>query len=105
MSARRIESASLLSTVNVQARQTSLSLSAEQVRIHRNGIEFRSDTPIAAWTEMTVDIQSPRDDAKVHCTGVVVACQGNRHDGYAVSMVFTSLSKQSQARLQSLAYL
>jgi len=35
---------------------------------------------------------------------VVVACNGNRHGGYTVSMVFTSLSKQSQARLNLLAY-
>jgi hypothetical protein len=33
-----------------------------------------------------------------------VSCHGDRHDGYAVSMVFTSLSKQSQARLNLLAF-
>ena len=49
---------------------------------------------------MTVTLQSTRDSGRVNCTGVVVACQGNRHDGYTVSMVFTSLSKQSQARLE-----
>ena len=53
---------------------------------------------------MTVTLQSTKDAARVRCTGVVVACHGNRHDGYAVSMVFTSLSKQSQARLDSLAF-
>jgi len=104
MSARKFESPSVFSAVNVQARQTRLSLTPEQVRIHRNGVEFRSLTPIAPWTEMTVTLQSTRDSGKVNCTGVVVACNGNRHDGYAVSMVFTSLSKQSQARLNLLAY-
>jgi hypothetical protein len=103
MSARKFDT-EILSSVNVQARQTRLSLSADQVRIHRNGVEFRSETPITPWTEMTVTLQSPRDGARVHCTGVVVGCTGNRHDGYAVSMVFTSLSKQSQARLESLAF-
>jgi hypothetical protein len=53
---------------------------------------------------MTVTLQSPRDTGRVHCTGVVVACNGNRHDGYSVSMVFTGLSKQSQARLNLLAF-
>jgi hypothetical protein len=33
-----------------------------------------------------------------------VACNGNRHNGYMVSMVFTAMSKQSQARLNTLAY-
>jgi hypothetical protein len=104
MSARKFDDSGILPALSVQARQTRLSLSPEQVRIHRNGVEFRSLTPIAAWTEMTVTLQSTRDSGKVNCTGVVVACQGNRHDGYAVSMVFTSLSKQSQARLNLLAY-
>ncbi len=104
MSARKFDGPGVFPALNVQVRQTRLSLSPEQVRIHRNGVEFRSLTPIAAWTEMTVTLQSTRDSGKVNCTGVVVACQGNRHDGYAVSMVFTSLSKQSQARLNLLAY-
>ena len=104
MSARKVESVSIFPSVSVQARETRLSLPPEQVRIHRNGVEFRSETAITPWTEMTVTLQSTRDSGRVHCTGVVVACNGNRHDGYAVSMVFTSLSKQSQARLESLAF-
>jgi len=74
------------------------------VRIRRNGVEFRSVSPIAQWTEMTVSLQSARGAGPIHCTGVVVACNGNRHSGYTVSMVFTSLSKQSQARLNLLAF-
>jgi hypothetical protein len=103
MSARKLETG-IFQPVTVQARQTRLSLAPTQVRIHRNGVEFRSETPIAVWTEMTVTLQSTKDTGKVHCTGVVVSCHGDRHDGYAVSMVFTSLSKQSQARLNLLAF-
>lgn len=103
MSARKVESVSAFSSVSLQTRETRLSLPPEQVRIHRNGVEFRSETAIAPWTEMTVTLQSTRESSPVHCTGVIVACNGNRHDGYSVSMVFTSLSKQSQARLHSLA--
>jgi PilZ domain len=103
MSARKVESVSAFPTVSLQTQETRLSLQPEQVRIHRNGVEFRSETAIEPWTEMTVTLQSARESGPVHCTGVVVACSGNRHDGFSVSMVFTSLSKQSQARLQSLA--
>ena len=53
---------------------------------------------------MTVALQSARDSGRVNCTGVVISCNGSRHNGYVVSMVFTSLSKQSQARLNLLAY-
>lgn len=104
MSARKFEVPGAFSPVTVQARQTRLSLAPDEVRIRRNGVEFRSATPIATWKEMTVTLQSTRDAGRVHCTGVVVACNGNRHGGYTVSMVFTSLSKQSQARLNLLAY-
>ena len=84
------------------AQTTRLSLPAAAVRIRKNGIEFRHSGAIPVWTEMTVDLQTPLDTRKVHCTGVIVACEGNRHTGYNVSMVFTSLSPQSQARLNSL---
>ena len=53
---------------------------------------------------MTVALQSSGDPKKVNCTGVVVACDGNRHTGYAVSMLFMNLSRQSQERLNLLAF-
>ncbi len=75
------------------------------VILHKNGIEFRSATPFAPWTEMTMSLQSARDDGRVNCTGVVICCSGSKHTGYHVSMVFTGLSKQAQARLSLMAYL
>ncbi len=53
---------------------------------------------------MTLTLQSPRDNGKVHCNGVVIACTGNKHTGYHVSMVFTAMSKQAEARLSAMAY-
>jgi hypothetical protein len=103
MSARRIESTGSFQQVTVEARQTRLSLSPNSVVVHKNGIEFRSATPFAEWTEMTMTLQSPGDGGKVHCSGVVIACTGNKHAGYHVSMVLTGLSKQAQARLTTIA--
>lgn len=104
MSARKFESTGSLQQVTLQARQTRLSLSPSSVIVHKNGIEFRSTTPFSAWTEMTMAMQSPHDGGRVHCTGVVIACTGNKHTGYHVSMVFTSLSRHAQARLNTLAH-
>lgn len=106
MSARKLDTRSTLPPpgVTVEARQTRLSLGPDSVLIRKNGIEFRSPTPFAPWTEMTVALQSPRDNGRVNCTGVVVACTGNRHSGYHVSMLFTGLSKQSQTRLSAMVY-
>src|SRR5580765_3834523 len=104
MSARIAEIASSFHHVTVEARQTRLSLSPGSVIIHKNGIEFRSSTPFSPWTEMTLTLRSQRDQSKVNCSGVVISCTGNRHTGYHVSMVFTGLSKQAQARLSLMAF-
>jgi hypothetical protein len=104
MSARRITGAGPFQPLTVEARQTQLSLSPDSVIFHRDGIEFRSATPFSEWAEMTMTLQPPGGGPKMHCTGVVVSCTGNKHLGYHVSMVLTGLSRQAQARLNSLAY-
>jgi hypothetical protein len=106
MSARKIDSSngSSLPNVTIEARQTRLTLSPGSVIIHKNGIEFRASTAFSTWTEMTLTLQSSRGDGKVHCNGVVISCTGSKHTGYHVSLVFTSLSKQAQARLTQMAY-
>ena len=104
MSARKVSNADPFQPVTVQAQATRLNLSAGDIRIRKNGIEFRNLNAIPIWTEMTVELQTVLEPKKLHCTGVVVACNGNRHAGYVISMVFTKLSRQTQAKLNSLAY-
>jgi hypothetical protein len=105
MSARKLGSTdSLQRPLTIAGRQAHLELSAESVAVHKSGIEFRSPTPFKEWTEMTVTLQSPRDIGELQCTGVVIACSGNKHSGYHVSMIFTSLSKQAQMRLNTMAH-
>jgi hypothetical protein len=105
MSARKLGSIhSLNEQVTMEGREARLELSVEAVSVHKNGIEFRSPTPFKEWTEMTMAISSPRASGKLQCSGVVIACSGNKHTGYRVSMIFTSLSKQAQVRLNSMAY-
>jgi hypothetical protein len=53
---------------------------------------------------MTVSLESPRGDGRVNCSGVVIGCSGNKHTGYHISMVFTSLTKQAEARLSQIAF-
>ena len=104
MSAKKyVGGGSFEQAVTVEARQASLELSADTVVIHKSGIEFRSPTPFNPWVEMTVALQPPGGGGRLHCHGVVIACSGNKHAGYRVSMVFTHISEQAQAQLDSLA--
>ncbi len=82
---------------------TRLTVSSDAVRILKSGIEFRVADAVPIWSEMSIDLEYP-DSKKVHCTGVVVSCDGNRHAGYVVSFLFTKLSRQSEALLSALAY-
>lgn len=104
MSARKITSHGASEQLTVNSRKASLTLSPDSVSIHKGGIEFRSQTAFPSWVEMTVTLQSPHDGATVNCTGVVVGCSGNKHAGYHVSMVFTGMSKQAEARLNTIVY-
>lgn len=104
MSAKQIRGlGSLGNSVSVTGRQAALELSADKVSVHKNGIEFRSPTPFNEWSEMTVILQSPLDGSKLSCHGVVVACAGNKHLGYNVSMLFTSMTPQAQKQLGAMA--
>jgi len=104
MSARKAGSTDLFHPVTVQSEATRLDLPASALTFRRNGIEFRTSAAIPIWTEMTVALQTPGNSERFNCTGVVVACNGSRHTGFVVSMVFTNLSPQAQLRLHNLAY-
>ncbi len=102
MSTTKLDTSGFFEPVTVQTPKTKFLLSPADVCIRSNGIEFLSADPIPAWTEVTVDLRSPVDARPVRGTGVVVDCSGNRHAGYVVSLLFTSLTRQSQQILQQL---
>jgi hypothetical protein len=99
MSARRTDAS--VFAKNPQPTQC-LTLPANAVRVRKNGIEFRHSKPMEPWTEMILALQRPGDAKKMECQGVIVACDGDRHQGFRISMLFTNLSPQTRARL--LAY-
>jgi hypothetical protein len=103
MSTSKLDTSGVFQALHVHGAQTRLTLSPSAVRIRSNGIEFRADKQIAQWTEMTVDLFSVEGE-KIHCTGIVVDCNGNRHMGYQISMLFMSLSRQAQERLDLIAF-
>ena len=103
MSARTLDKSSF-QPLALESGPKVLPLPSGFFQIRKNGIEFQSSTAIPEWTEMTVELETSAAGRTVRCTGIVVACHGNRHSGYQVAMVFTDLSRQSQARLNDLAF-
>jgi hypothetical protein len=99
MSARKLE----VNPLGLTSETTKcLSVPTNSVRIRKNGIEFRHDQPFTPWTERTVTLQGSGLAKKVNFTGVIVACKGDPQEGYEISMLFTHVTRLSQARL--LAY-
>jgi hypothetical protein len=103
MSTSKLDTSGIFQPVSVKENRTQLSLPAHNVCIRKNGLEFRAEKALPLWTEMTIDLVCGTGK-KVHCHGVVVACHGNRHTGYIVSMVLMNLSRQAQERLDLLAF-
>ena len=104
MSAKRLlESSPFQASVSLSSRDSKLELSTDTVFVHKNGLEFRSPRPFNEWSEMTVALVSAKDGSRISCQGVIVACTGNKHSGYQVSMVFTGLSSQTEKQLSSIA--
>ncbi len=103
MSAKQIRNLGSSGSVSVTGRESALELSADKVSVHKSGIEFRSPAPFNEWSEMTVSLQSPTDGSRLSCHGVVVACAGNKHAGYNVSMLFTGLTPQTERQLGAMA--
>jgi hypothetical protein len=101
MSAGRLDRSHVSSDTSVSA--STLRLPAEAVTIRKNGIEFLSRRALAPWTEVTLAIESSAEGRRVTCRGVVVACEGNRHAGYQVSLLFLGLTPQAQQRLELLS--
>jgi len=103
MSASKLGQSDPFKPVTVKSRTNVLDLSADAVHIRKNGIEFRMFEAIPIWTEMTIKLDTPFEDKSFVANGVVVACNGNRHIGFIVSIMFTELSLPEKARLQLLA--
>jgi hypothetical protein len=101
MSSSKLDSSGIFQAL--QENRTQFTLPSRDVCIRKNGLQFRSAKPLSLWTEMSIDLISG-NGRKVHCHGVVVACHGNRHTGYVVSMILMNLSRQAQQRLDTLAY-
>ena len=102
MGAKRLASSGNLNPLNIQSPETTLSLGAGQYTLWQSGIEFHSPQPLALWGEMAVEVTTLADQNKINAHGIVVESRGNRHSGYAVTMVFMNLTKQAQGQLSHL---
>jgi hypothetical protein len=104
MSTSKLDTSGVFQPVTVQGQKIKLALSPNAVRVRKNGIEFLSASALPLWAELTVSLQSPLDGRKINARGVVVECNGNRHSGYSISLLFMDLSPQAQERLNTLAF-
>lgn len=102
MSSSKLDTSGAFQPVTVHGHQTQLTLPPHAVRLSKNGIEFLSLQATPLWTELTITLSALADHQRIHCTGVVVGCSGNRHSGYVVSIMFTHLSRQAAQRLSEI---
>lgn len=102
MSSSKLDKSGVFGTESVKTSKTTLSLTHNSYHLHKNGMEFVSSKPFPLWHELTVDIQPPGSNKKLHFHGVVISCDGNKAAGYVISLVFTEMSRLCQERLNSM---
>lgn len=88
----KLDTSGFFDPVKVNARELELSLSADSVRLTKGGIEFFSPKAIEKWTELSLELQSPKQKGRVRCNGIVVDCSGNKHHRYIITIAFTGVS-------------
>lgn len=103
MAASRYDASQVFPEFRVDTPQGRFSVPTGAVRIRRNGVEFRGPSPLPVWSEMTVVLQVPALGQPLCCRGVVVACDGTRHEGYVISLLFLDLPHGSEQQLRSVS--
>lgn len=72
----------------IESGDSRFGLPADQVEVRKNGVEFWSPTPFELWTEMGVAVDGSSGQTRCCGSAVVVSCEGDRHRGYVVSVLF-----------------
>jgi hypothetical protein len=102
MKTTKLDTSGVFEPVKVTNNELELSLPTHSVHIRNNGIEFLSSKEVPMWTELNVDLQAATEDGRIQCTGIVVGCSGNKHNGYVVSIIFMGITPEAQERLTTL---
>ncbi len=103
MKSSKLDTSGVFDSATATAKEMEFSLPNHSVNIGKNGISFLSAKAVPLWSELTLELQSASQNEKIHCRGYVVACNGNKHAGYVVSITFTDVSPDAQERLSHLA--
>jgi hypothetical protein len=103
MSSGKLDTSGVFKVLRDQVSDTNLVLSASQVAIRKNGLEFLSNRPFSIWAEVNIELRLPLQEGTVRGSGVVVDCNGSPQTGYVVALLFVGLSRQAQDRLNQVA--
>lgn len=68
-------------------------------QVREAGLEFWSEKELEIYTELHLQVESPEDGSALQFSGVVVDCSGNKHCGFRVSLLYTSINPSTQLAL------
>jgi hypothetical protein len=88
MPASQFDGCSDNTKVVVESRGSRCNIAGDHVRLHKNGVEFWSPSSFELWTEMTFVMRPQGAQPPRLGSGVVVSCEGDRHKGFTVSVLF-----------------
>jgi hypothetical protein len=103
MKTTKLDKSGMFEPLTVRSNEIEFTLPPEAVNVRSNGVEFLANQELPVWSELTIDLKSPRNNETIHCNGIVVGSSGSRHSGFVISILFVGLDPEAQSQLESLA--
>ena len=90
-------------SMHVKAKNIEFSVQPEAFIVQSNGAEFLSPEALPVWSELTIELPSPVDQSPIHCSGIVVGCNGSKANRIVVSILFVGMDSKATAIIERLA--
>jgi hypothetical protein len=108
MSSAKQDSSGAFGGVALQLGSQKATILGNTFQLRPNGVTFKSDAALPAWTEVDMELQLPsRKPAgatakKIGCRGVVVHCKKQNKSGvYDVALLFCDVTPSTQQKLRA----
>ncbi|MDB4665473.1 hypothetical protein OAE97_03940 [Verrucomicrobia bacterium] len=72
MKTTRLDTSGMFEPLTVKSDEIQFTLPPEAVNVRANGVEFLSSQELPVWSELTIELRSPKTHKPIQCNGIVV---------------------------------
>jgi hypothetical protein len=103
MKTTKLDTSGMFEPLTVKSDEIQFTLPPEAVNVRANGVEFLSSQELPVWSELTIELRSPKTHNPIQCNGIVVGASGSKHSGFVISILFVGLEPEAQSQVETLS--